>query len=300
MPPRPTREPTTEPAWEPPISHSLFLLGEGIGASRAPALHEREGREQGMSVTYRLLDALVHRLGPGDLPEVVRWAKRFGVSGFNVTHPFKSQIVAHLDGLSEHAAAIGAVNTVVVRDGAAIGHNTDWSGFARALEAALPQRPRGRAVQIGAGGAGSAIAYGLLHLGFEHVTLLDLDADRARALVNRMNRLVGAGRMTVGDDLAAELERGAEGLVHATPVGMATHPGCVVPAQLLHAGLWVAEAVYFPLQTELVRRARAAGCLTVDGGGMAAGQAIEAFGLFTGRPADAARMHAHLRAMVGP
>lgn len=286
-------------ASQPLISHSLFLIGEGIGASRTPALHEREGREQGMSITYRILDALVEQLSADDLPEVIRWAKRLGYSGFNVTHPFKTAIIPHLDGLSERATALGAVNTVVIRDGQAVGHNTDWCGFSRPLEAALPDRPRTRVVQVGAGGAGSAVAYALLDLGFEHVTLLDLDRARAQALADRMNGLYGDGRLTIGTHLDAALADGAEGLVHVTPTGMATHPGCLVPSELLHPGLWVAEVVYFPLQTELVRRARAAGCLTVDGGGMAAEQAVEAFHLFTGEPAVQARMYAHLREMVG-
>lgn len=286
-------------AAQPLTTHSLFLIGEGIGASRTPAMHEREGHEQGMSVTYRILDTLVEGLGPDDLPEVIGWAKRLGYSGFNVTHPFKTAIIPHLDGLSERATALGAVNTVVIRDGQAIGHNTDWCGFSRPLEAALGDRPRTDVVQIGAGGAGSAVAYALLDLGFEHITLLDLDQARASALADRMNALYGDGRITIGSDLAAALDDGATGITHVTPTGMATHPGCAVPTELLRPDLWVAEVVYFPLETELVRRARAAGCLTVDGGGMAAEQAVEAFSLFTGVPASQSRMYAHLREMVG-
>lgn len=88
--------------------------------------------------------------------------------------------------------------------------------------------------------------------------------------------------------------------MHATPTGMAAHPGLPLPADLLHPGLWVAEVVYRPLETDLLRAARAAGCATLDGGGMAAFQAADAFRLFTGREPDSARMLAHLTDLTGP
>jgi shikimate dehydrogenase len=102
----------------------------------------------------------------------------------------------------------------------------------------------------------------------------------------------GEGRAMPVDDLTASLAQ-ATGLVHATPTGMAKHPGMPLPADLLHPGMWVAEIVYFPLQTRLLEAARALGCATVDGGTMAVGQAIGAFELFTGLAADAERMQAH-------
>jgi shikimate dehydrogenase len=106
----------------------------------------------------------------------------------------------------------------------------------------------------------------------------------------------GAGRAARCADLAAAM-RAADGLVNCTPVGMAKLPGLPLDAALLHAGLWVAEIVYFPLETELLRTARERGCRTMAGGGMAVFQAVEAFRLFTGRPADAERMLRHFAAM---
>ncbi len=279
-------------------THSLFLIGEGIGKSRTPALHEREGAALGMPVTYRIVDALELGLTATDLPDVLRWARRLGCSGFNVTHPFKQAIIEHLDGLSDRAEALGAVNTVVFRDGQAIGHNTDWCGFQRPFQAQLPGAGNGTVVQVGAGGAGAAVAYALLDNGASPLILHDGVPGKAEELAERMAGLFGAYRVRVGTDLADSLAQ-AEGLVNCTPMGMATHPGCAIPAELIQPRHWVAEIVYFPLETELLRVARAKGCRTVDGGGMAAEQAVEAFYQFTGEQPDAGRMHAHLRELVG-
>ncbi|MEI2775957.1 MAG: shikimate dehydrogenase [Tetrasphaera sp.] len=280
-------------------THALFLIGQGIGGSRTPAMHMKEGRELGMSTTYRLLDASVHGLTVDDLADVLQWARRLGYTGFNVTHPFKAAIIPHLDELSERAQALEAVNTVVIRDGVAVGHNTDWCGFTRGMEGQLPGVMAGATVvQVGAGGAGSAVAYGLLDSGAAKVTLIDLDHERAAAVADRMARLYSPDRVEVGADLAGALAE-ADGVVNCTPMGMAAHPGCAIPDELLRADLWVSEIVYFPLETELVRRARATGCRVSDGGGMACEQAVEAFFQFTGVQPDRGRMLAHLREMVG-
>lgn len=280
-----------------PAIYRLFLLGEGIGASRTPALHEYEGREQGMWLSYRILDSLEWGITAADLPAVLDWARSSGFSGFNVTHPFKQAIIPSLDELSDRASALGAVNTVVLRDGRAIGHNTDWCGYQKPFADALPDACQGTVVQLGAGGAGAAVAYATLDLGAPLLIIHDINAERARQLVERMRGIFGHDRVRVGDDLARSLA-GAEGVVNATPVGMATHPGCAIDAGLLRPQHWVSEIVYFPLHTELLVRARDAGCRTVDGAGMAAEQAVQAFELFTGVTPDAPRMHARVRAMV--
>ncbi len=280
-----------------PAIHRLFLLGEGIGASRTPALHEYEGRRQGMWLSYRILDSLDWGITADDLPAVLDWARSSGFSGFNVTHPFKQAIIPSLDELSDRASALGAVNTVVLRDGRAVGHNTDWCGYQKPFRDALPDACRGTVVQLGAGGAGSAVAYATLDLGTPLLIVHDIDAARSAALVERMQGIFGPERVRVGVDLARSLA-GAEGVVNATPVGMATHPGCPIAGGLLRPELWVSEIVYFPIQTELLVRARDAGCRTVDGAGMAAEQAVRAFELFTGVTPDAPRMHARVRAMV--
>lgn len=136
------------------------------------------------------------------------------------------------------------------------------------------------------------MAHALLGEGVERLVLFEVDATRAQALVDNLNAHFGAERAVLGTDLATALAE-ADGLVNTTPVGMAKLPGTPLPVALLHPRLWVAEIIYFPLETELLRAARAPGCRTLDGSYMAVFQAVKAFELFSGRQADAARMQAH-------
>lgn len=268
------------------------LIGRGIQASRTPALHEREGDAQSLRYLYRLIDADQLGLDDSALPGLLDAAQRTGFTGLNITYPFKQAILPLLDELSDEARGIGAVNTVVLKDGKRIGHNTDCLGFAEGLRRGLPDVPRAHVVQMGAGGAGAAVAHALLGEGVEHLMLFEVDAARGQALVDNLNQHFGAGRARLGTDLPTALAM-ADGLVNTTPVGMAKLPGTPLPVELLHARLWVAEIIYFPLETALLRHARALGCRTLDGGNMAVFQAVKAFELFSGQAANADRMQAH-------
>lgn len=276
----------------------LGLIGKGIGRSLSPALHEEEGRHHGLRVHYQLIDLDAAGAGVDALPGLIRAARIMGFAGLNVTYPCKQSVMPLLDGLSEEAKAIGAVNTVV-RDGERlIGHNTDGSGWSWGLRRALPRADLRRVVLLGAGGAGSAIADAVLRLGAQQLSIFDRDAGRAAALAARLNRHLPGARAAPAADLGAALA-GASGLIHATPTGMEKTPGMPLPPALLRPSLWVAEVVYVPLETELLRSARALGCATMDGGHMAVGQAIGAFRLFTGGDPDPARMDAHFRRLAG-
>lgn len=279
-------------------SYLVGLIGAGIQASRTPAMHERQGDRLGLRYLYRLIDLDALGLGAEALPELLRAAERMGFAGLNITHPCKQAVIAHLTELSDDARAIGAVNTVVLDGGRRIGHNTDWLGFAESFRRGLPGVSQRSVVLLGAGGAGVAVAHAALSAGADLLTIFDVDAARAQTLVMNLNRRFGAGRAQVGEDLADAMAH-ADGLIHATPTGMANHPGLPLPAELLSARHWVAEIVYFPLETELLRAARAHGCRTLDGGGMAVFQAYEAFRLFTGRTPDADDMLRHFAALGG-
>lgn len=274
----------------------LGLIGAGIQASRTPALHEQEGAAQGLRTIYRLIDLEPLGLDATALHDLLAAAERFGFAGLNITYPCKQAILPLLDELSPDAAALGAVNTVVLKDGRRIGHNTDWWGFAESLRRDLPEAPLGRVVQFGAGGAGSAVAHALLTLGAGEVTIVDTDRDRAGRLTADLVARFGPGRAVVPADLAGAVA-GADGVVNTTPVGMAKIPGTPLPATLLRPNLWVADIVYFPLETELLREARRIGCRTLGGGGMAVFQAVAAFRLFTGIEPDAERMRRHFASM---
>jgi shikimate dehydrogenase len=276
----------------------LGLIGAGIARSLTPAMHEAEAAHHGLRLHYQLID--LDRTGSSAevLPTLVQAARVMGFAGFNVTFPCKQAIVPLLDALSDEARAMNAVNTVVCReDGTLVGHNTDGSGWAWGFRRALPGVALDRVVLLGAGGAGSAVADAALRLGAGELRVHDIDASRAQALVAQLERQHGARRAVVATDLAAALAD-ADGLIHATPVGMDKMPGMPLPEPLLRSALWVSEVVYFPLVTPLLRAARGIGCPTADGGGMAVGQAMGAFRLFTGLEPDEARMEAHFRSLL--
>ena len=267
------------------------LIGAGIQASRSPALHEREANEQGLRYVYKLIDLDELAVGVEALAELLSAAKRMGFAGLNITYPCKQAIIPLLDELSDDARALNAVNTVVIRNGRLIGHNTDWSGFAEGFRRGLPGANLDRVVQLGAGGAGAAVAHAALTLGARELTVFDVDAARSAELATKLG-----ARVRAGTDLAAAMAA-ADGLIHCTPTGMAKVPGMPLKAQLLQSKHWVAEIVYFPMETELLRVARAKGCRTLDGGGMAVFQAVGAFRLFTGVEPDAERMMRHFLSM---
>jgi len=272
-----------------PSSFLVGLIGSGIQASRTPSMHEREGDEQGVRYLYRKIDIGQLGLGPEALPELLLAAERMGFNGLNITHPCKQAVIPLLDELSADARALGAVNTVVLRDGKRRGENTDWWGFAEAFRRNMTGAALDHVVQLG---AGAAVAHALLTLGVQRLTIQDVDERRAVALADGLSDRFGQGRAVACADLEAALAT-ADGLVHCTPTGMAAHPGLPLPAALLRPALWVAEIVYFPLETELLRMARALGCRTLNGGGMAVFQAVEAFRLFTGITPDPERMLRH-------
>lgn len=274
----------------------IGLIGAGIQQSLSPALHEEEARHHGLRLHYQLIDLDRSASSVKELPTLLAAARIMGYAGCNVTYPCKQAVIPHLDSLSEEAQAMGAVNTVVIRDGKLVGHNTDGSGWAWGFTRALPGADLRRVVLLGAGGAGAAIAHAVLRLGAQHLTIVDAQPERAAQLAADVNALYGH-RAEAGEVRAAMAQ--ATGLIHATPTGMDKLPGLPLDLALLRPAIWVSEVVYFPLETALVRAARALGCKVSDGGGMAVGQAVGAFELFTGESPDAARMDAHFRRLVG-
>jgi shikimate dehydrogenase len=274
------------------------LIGKSIQRSKSPALHEAEAAAQGFRCTYELIDLDVRGVGINALPELLLETEQRGFAGVNITYPCKQAVIPLLHELSDEARAVGAVNTVQFQNGRRIGYNTDAWGFAESFRRGLGNAPRDRVAQSGAGGAGAATAYAMLGLGAAHLSIFDVDPDRTDSLVRSLARHF-PDRDIVGVDEIGQAVNGAQGIVHATPTGMASHRGTAVAADLLNASLWVADIVYFPLETELLRLARAAGCRTLDGGGMAVFQAARAFEIFTGRAADGERMRRHFMRIAG-
>ena len=281
-----------------PIQSILVgLIGAGIQASRAPRLHEQEGDDQGLRYLYRLIDLDVLGLSVEALPELLTAAERLGFTGLNITYPCKQAVIEHLHELDRDARAIGAVNTVLFRDGRRLGYNTDWSGFAENFRRTFSDVGRDRVVQCGAGGAGAAVSHALLTLGAGRIAIVDIDRNRAGDLAEALCARFGAGRAVASEDVAEAVST-ADGIVNTTPVGMAKFPGMALPAGMLSSKLWVADVIYFPMETQLLREAKARGCRTMSGAGMAVFQAAHAFRLFSGTEPDVERMLQHFAEMT--
>jgi shikimate dehydrogenase len=276
------------------------LVGTGVGPSLTPALHMAEGRAQGLDYVYRTIDLNAVGVAPERIGEVLDWARTFGFNALNITHPCKRLVIEHLDDIDELAAELGAVNTVVFDGPRAVGYNTDTTGFALGFREGLPGAATDNVVLVGAGGAGAAVGDALLRLGTDHLTIVDLDIERATAVALELSARRPESRVDASlPDKLPVLLPASDGVVHCTPTGMAQHPGMPFAAELLHPGLWVADIVYRPLDTELLTAALAAGCRVCDGGHMAVHQATEAFALITGITPDTERMSRHFRRLVG-
>jgi quinate/shikimate dehydrogenase (NAD+) len=280
-------------------SYLIGLIGVGVGPSLTPPLHMAEARELGLNYTYRTIDIGALGFAAPQIGRLLAAAKVMGFDALNITHPCKRLVVSHLDRLDEQATRLGAVNTVIFDHGAAVGYNTDVSGFATALRNGLPGAPTAEVVQLGAGGAGAAVADALLGQGIAHLTIVDIDEQRCHNLVDDLaDRFPGSRVDARHPDVLPAILRDADGLVHCTPTGMADHPGVPLDPALLHPGLWVADIVYRPLDTALVHAARSAGCRTLHGGHMAVHQAADTFRLVTGLEPDAERMLRHFQRLV--
>jgi shikimate dehydrogenase len=265
------------------------LVGRGISASRSPEMHEREAAALGLALVYRRID--FERLNYSDdrLDGTLRWLETIGFDGVNVTHPFKQRVLDSLDSVAPDAAALGAVNTVVFRDGTRRGYNTDWSGFRASLQRGLPGAGLHEVAQIGCGGAGSAIAYALLSMGAQRLKAFDSDRAKALEMAERIGPHFPGSAVEVCRDAKSAID-GADGVVQASPIGMAAHPGVPFDPTYLREDMWVADIVYFPIETALLAAARARGCRTLSGGGMAVHQAADAFRLITGVEPSVERM----------
>jgi shikimate dehydrogenase len=265
------------------------LIGSGIAGSRSPQMHETEARALNIPMVYRILDGEGMGYDADGLGRMLDLLAGMGFDGINVTHPFKQAVVPLLDSLSDAARALGAVNTILFRNGQRHGDNTDWSGYRAHFLAGLGAQPRSHIALIGAGGAAAAVGYAHLELGARSLVIVDPAPDRSAALAQRLGALFPDARVTTAIS-AADAIKDADGVAQASPIGMLSHPGLPFDPQWLDPAQWVSDIIYFPLETQLLKAAVQKGCPTLNGGGMAVMQAAHAFALFTGVQPDSARM----------
>ncbi|MEH2623262.1 shikimate dehydrogenase [Bradyrhizobium sp. AZCC 1719] len=252
------------------------LIGAPIAHSASPAMHERAAEALGAHCHYQPIE--VAGAGREELRLLLDGVRRLGFAGVNVTFPYKEAVVSLLDELSPGARAIGAVNTVVVREDRLIGHNTDTTGFARAITELVRDPAQSVVAVIGAGGVGKAIAFALAGIGVAEIRIFDTDAAKATQLAG----LIESRGSTKAADSVEEAMRGVTGVVNGSPVGMLPNRRTPVPDALLHRDIWVADAVYTPLWTPLLNAAKAKGAEVMTGRELAIYQAADAFELFTG------------------
>jgi shikimate dehydrogenase len=273
-----------------PARMLVGLIGKNIGQSLSPALHEDAFAAEGVLGLYHLMDAGTPR--ERSLPDLLAAVRLAGFAGANITFPFKEAVIPLLDEVSAEAQEIGAVNTVVIDPaGRTSGYNTDRSGFRASFRETFGEKAvAGQAVlQLGAGGAGRAVAFALMDVGTGQLRLYDRNATRARQLASDLGARFGKDKAIVLDAPEPAVAS-ASAIVNATPIGMTGHEGLPMPTGTFETRHIVADVIYTPLETDFIKAARAKGARTMGGAGMCVHQAVDAFRLFTGWTPDVERM----------
>lgn len=271
------------------------VIGNPVEHSLSPAIHNAAFQKLGLNFVY-----LAFRVE--DLPGAVAGMRALGnLRGFSVTIPHKVSLIPLLDEVETTARHIGAVNTIVIEKGKLIGYNTDASGALRALHEGVAGLESGRVLLLGSGGAARAVAFALgmdpAGRRIDGLTILAIIDDERRRLAKDLRDKTPLSVLddTLNDQTLRRAIADCQVLVHCTPLGM--HPkvneSCV-PAALLTPNLTIMDVVYNPLETRLLREAKAAGCRTIRGLEMFLNQAVAQFELWTGRTAPADVMRAVL------
>jgi shikimate dehydrogenase len=270
----------------------LGLIGDNIARSRAPVLHGLAGDQNGVAVTY---DRLVPKDRGETFDQVFAACKAEGYRGINVTYPYKEQVAQKLRIDDPLVQAIGAVNTVIFDADGPRGHNTDYSGFTAAYGRVRGIEPTGRALMIGTGGVGRAVAFGLAALGANDLALVDRDLVKAEALANDLRRAAPNLTVSVGNDAVAAA-KGAAGVINCTPVGMVGYDGTPLPLAAMAMASWAFDAVYTPVKTQFLTDAAASGLQVISGWELFFYQGVHAWEFFAGLPLDEDRLRADLMA----
>ena len=265
-------------------SYRLGLVGSGIDMSLSPAFHRLAGERLGLDVTYELIprDAGV----PGELESFLGHLAADGYRGVNITVPFKGSAWQSAAEPSTEVVATGVANTLLLGPtGPSHAFNTDFSGFKWAYGRRFGSEPPGTVALLGAGGVGTATAAALCDLGATALRIFDIVPDRSQALARLLKARDGAIDIEVAVS-AEDAVDGVDGLANGTPVGMHWNPGTPVAPSAVGGQRWIFDAIYSPIETPLMVRARAAGLERLTGFDLFLGQAIDAFEIFTDHSLD--------------
>jgi len=267
-----------------------FLLGYPLGHSRSPLMHNAAFATLGMDYVYVPVEVKGERLSA--IIAAFRAMENFG--GANVTVPHKIQVMEYLDGWSQEAEQIGAVNTLVKKGVELWGENTDAKGFLASLREEVGFDPRGKRVMLlGAGGAARAVLQALVHQGAERIDLVNRTLKRARELASLwdgMPDLPSLNPMGFSDPLFLQRLRESHLLVNSTSVGLSPRDPPLFDYRLLPSHLLVCDLIYEPAMTALLEAAQKKGCTVLNGLGMLIHQGALSFEIWTGRKAPVKQM----------
>ncbi|USG63918.1 shikimate dehydrogenase [Brevibacillus ruminantium] len=271
------------------------LLGHPVSHSQSPLMQNAAFVEKGLNYAYVAFD-----VDPERLPEAVAGIRSLGIQGVNVTIPHKVAIMPLLDEIDPLATRIGAVNTVVNRNGYLIGYNTDGLGYVRSLEEQTGITLEQQTVtMLGAGGAARAVAFTLAERGVREIRIINRSRERAALLADHVGTIVPTKVIDPQDGQGAIADSSL--LINTTSIGMFPHMDEIpVQEEWLHSGLIVSDLIYNPLETRLLKAAAARGAQVHSGVGMFVNQGALAFELWTGEEAPAETMRQVVLQQLGP
>lgn len=256
----------------------VSVFGQPVAENPTQAMIEAAFQHHGLEWRYLTIE-----VSPAGLGDAVKGLRAMGFRGGNLTIPHKVAVIQHLDGLSDAAALMGAVNCIVRQGDKLIGENTDGKGFVESLRAITDPKGK-RVVILGAGGAARAIAVELALAGATEFTIVNRGAERGSSLVELLTskKLATANFVPWGGDFTIPV--GTDVLINATSIGLFPDVDARIALNIdsLKSNMIVADVIPNPPRTRLVRDAEAKGCTVLDGLGMLVNQGVIGFRLWTG------------------
>ncbi len=271
------------------------IFGYPVEHTFSPGMHNAAFKKLDMDACY-----VPFAVRPGRLADAAKALVPLGLFGLNITVPHKEKIIPFLDDLSEEARLIGAVNTIEVKEGRLIGHNTDGRGFLRSLKEQAKFNPQGeKFLFIGSGGAARAIGFSLALAGAEKIIICDIDTQKAGLLAQDIREKTGVDTETIGREALAAHATGAGCLINATPLGLKRSDPLPLPGDCIHKHHLVCDLVYNPPETQFLRAAKARKAKRLSGLGMLLFQGVIAFEIWTGKKAPVSVMKSALIRQIG-
>ncbi len=273
----------------------LALLGANIQKTRLPKLLGVLCRKEGLALEFQLMDSA---LDPDfDFHQSAQGCATAGYDGIVITHPFKTLTMELAQSISGVPVALGAGNCLRFDASGWVASNTDFTGLTKAWRAQFGNAEPGRVAMAGAGGVARSIAFALKDLGAQQIDIYDIDAQRSRDVAAASDP-TGTTVQAVDAEAFRAAVRSADGLVNATPLGMAQYPGIAFEPADIGSQQWVFEAVYTPIATPFMQAAAAAGLQRLTGFELFLHMGMDTFAFFTGRDVDRTAVLPELRGLA--